>query len=99
MTTTETTVEIRGQQWSTGCYVDGHWGIYGIGRTAEIADSVLGGSRWSDEYSANGAEDFEFVGDLADEIENALNEVTPEPFSWGWHDGEFFLWPQETWEE
>lgn len=35
----------------------------------------------------------------ADDIETWLNEHTDEGYSWGWHDGEFYLWPTETWEE
>lgn len=36
----------------------------------------------------------------ADDAEAWLNaHVAPEGFSFGWHDGEFFLWSDETWEE
>lgn len=36
----------------------------------------------------------------ADDIETWLNDhTTTEGYSWGWHDGEFYLWPTETWEE
>ena len=34
---------------------------------------------------------FEFLPDIADEAETALNDATPEGFVWHWHDGEFFL--------
>jgi len=34
-----------------------------------------------------------------DAIENWLNDHTDEGYSWGWHDGEFYLWATETWEE
>lgn len=36
----------------------------------------------------------------ADDIESWLNDTTTtEGYSWGWSDGEFYLWPTETWEE
>ena len=34
---------------------------------------------------------FEFLGEIADEAESALNDQTPAPYVWHWHDGEFFL--------
>ena len=42
----------------------------------------------------------EEVYSLADDAESWLNEhAAPEGYSFGWHDGEFFLWSTETWEE
>lgn len=42
----------------------------------------------------------EVASSAADEIEAWLNDNTEtEGYSWGWHDGEFYLWPTETWEE
>jgi hypothetical protein len=36
----------------------------------------------------------------ADEVEQWLNDnVAPEGYSFGWHDGEFFLQPEQWWEE
>lgn len=39
-------------------------------------------------------------GELADQAEAYLNEhVAPEGWQFGWHDGEFFLMPDEWWQE
>ena len=37
--------------------------------------------------------------EAADAIEAWLNDHTDEGYSWGWQDGEFFLWATEEWEE
>lgn len=45
---------------------------------------------------------FEWVsgqGGLADDAEAWLNKIAPEGWSFGWHDGEFFLWSDEDWEQ
>jgi hypothetical protein len=43
---------------------------------------------------------WEYHSESGDAIERWLNEHTEtEGYSWGWHDGEFYLWPTETWEE
>ncbi len=36
---------------------------------------------------------FEFLNEIADDAESALNDATPEGFVWHWHDGEFFASP------
>ena len=39
-------------------------------------------------------------GGMADDAETWLNEhVAPEGYQFGWHDGEFFLWSNEEWEQ
>ena len=40
-----------------------------------------------------------YIIDLADEAEEYLNTLVPDTHAFGWHDGEFFLWPVETWQE
>lgn len=42
----------------------------------------------------------EIASEATNDIEQWLNDhTTTEGYSWGWHDGEFYLWPTETWEE
>lgn len=36
---------------------------------------------------------FEFLDEIADDAESALNDATPGGFLWHWHDGEFFASP------
>lgn len=80
-----------------GCWIDGHWGHYGSQRLLTIA------SCYGFQYSAIDFEDpdcMEAVWWEADIAEAWLNEnIAPEGFSFGWYDGEFFLWPEETWQE
>lgn len=39
-------------------------------------------------------------GEMADKAETWLNDnVAPEGYSFGWHEGEFYLWSIESWEE
>lgn len=43
---------------------------------------------------------WELHSESASHIEDWLNEHTStEGFSWGFFDGEFYLWPEATWEE
>ena len=106
-----------------GCWIDGHWGQYGVARMVDIADGYGFGdpasplsthetivishlARWhmaammpSSSLELN-EEQWEWLMDAADMVEQWLNEnVAPEGFSFGWHDGEFFLWSTESWEE
>jgi hypothetical protein len=38
--------------------------------------------------------------DLADVAERWLNDrIAPDGYSFGWHDGEFFLWTTAEWED
>lgn len=49
-----------------------------------------------------GADPAEWVighGGLADDAEAFLNRLTPEGWSFGWFEGEFFLWSQADWED
>ena len=106
-----------------GCWIDGHWGQYGVARMVDIAVSLGYGDPAdpkctdSDIYTKHYAQwhldsmgpsnslglDDDMHEQLmwsADRVEQWLNEnVAPEGFSFGWHDGEFFLWSTESWEE
>jgi hypothetical protein len=106
-TVSKTTVE-------TGCYVDGHWGQYGPIRQIEITDEMLSTDfmgelpKVPEEFKAENTHSSYPVIDMdrleeilwvSNRAEEALNAATPDGFSWGWHDGEYFLWSQESWEE
>jgi hypothetical protein len=96
-----------------GCYVDGHWGIYGIAHMVQraeefgypdaevidLADRHLASMGPSPEP---GLSDDEYwaLSEASDEVENWLNDnIAPEGYSFGWWEGEFFLWSEEQWEE
>lgn len=67
-----------------------------------IAINCLSSDEGCDEYIRNpfGCICVEIICDAADEAEAWLNDnVAPEGFSFGWYDGEFFLWSDETWQE
>lgn len=104
------TVEVKGTTRETGCYVDGHWGNYGLSRMLTVTDGILGthfyddaAKEWAltqdgdavDENAWDGFT-FEFLHEIADDAEEALNDATPNGFGWGWHDGEFFLSADKT---
>lgn len=96
-----------------GCWIDGHWGQYATAhmvlRASELgyADAEvieLANRKLGSMYPAPGPdladEEEESLYDASDEVEQWLNEnVTPEGYSFGWHDGEFFLWSDEEWEQ
>ncbi len=93
--------------WSeadAGCIVPGHYGQYGCMEVINLAIA----SGWNDEDAKRlvEAEDDEremlreFEVDIADEAEAWMNDnIAPEGYSFGWHDGEFFLWSDGAWEE
>jgi hypothetical protein len=102
-----------------GCWIDGHWGQYGVARLVEIAaglgygsDGLAGtaevvelASRHMSECTYPGTDagltddDHERLSDASDEVEDWLNfNVAPAGYSFGWHDGEFFLQSAEWWE-
>lgn len=98
-----------------GCWVDGHWGVYGVTRVIDIAtghgwDGVTAthqeaidcysGDRDTCEGAVYGCGCPGIVVDLADGAEQWLNDnCAPDGYSFGWHDGEFFLWSDESWSE
>lgn len=77
-----------------GCWVDGHWGQFGSSRVIQIAHEF----GWQDYLVVH--PDDEFIHDYADKAEEWMNNnVAPDGHSFGWYDGEWFLWPYSTWEE
>lgn len=112
---TETITLTNGTTVEPGCYIDGHWGQYGPSRVLSVADDILGTHYFDeciaaldDEIRAEMAESRSMSDEIpgcetviwvAEEAEQALNDATPDSWAWGWHDGEFFLWSDEQWEE
>lgn len=86
-----------------GCWVDGHWGHYGVLRMIEIADEY--GCPLTDDdralmsaYDKGEQYDADEFYSLADEIEGWMNAwLAPEGYSFGWSDGEFFLMSNQDW--
>lgn len=78
-----------------GCWIDGHYGIYATERVLSIAKDL--------DWPVSGDIDINDVDQLFDATDEAVDwmnkNVAPEGFSFGWHDGEFFLWSDEEWEE
>lgn len=96
----------KAQPTDAGCWVDGHWGWRGIGRVAEIAvgcgwpitaeDAETLAQYMSDDPCADDCA--QAMHEIADDAEDWLTDnVAPDGYSFGWHDGEFFLWPDGGW--
>ena len=89
----------NGKTVETGCYVDGHWGTYGIDHMMDqCADLVdFDTSDYppveDDNMDDPDACEPETRSFLSDKLENALNAATPDGFLWHWWSGEFFLSP------
>jgi hypothetical protein len=85
-----------------GCWIDGTWGWRGIIRVIEIAEEhgmTLTEQQRSVVNDADRDGVYEEIVGLADEAEEWLNEqIAPEGWSFGWHDGELFLWSDADWE-
>lgn len=98
---------------AAGCWVDGHTGQYAVATMVKLAEDhgyrddeicALAYRHLAENtpYDIPPLDDDEHekLMDAADEVEAWMNEhLAPEGFSFGWHDGEFFLWANETWEE
>ena len=102
---------------NAGCWIDGHWGQYGIARMIQIASefgfvdsasnppfATLDCVDIALRHLSPGSDvdwlELENMEQAADDVENWLNEnIAPEGFSFGWYDGEFFLWSDESWDE
>lgn len=96
-----------------GCYVEAWWGQYAVAhmiqratefgyRDAQLQDYATRHLASMGPSDAPGITDdeHEAMSDGADDVVTWLNTyAVPEGHSWGWEDGEFFLWPDETWEE
>lgn len=77
-----------------GCWIDGHLGQYATSRLIEIAIAY---GYDTGEYDRENLDDVVWVGEGA---EDYLNEyVAPDGYSFGWFDGEFFLWSFEMWDD
>lgn len=76
-----------------GCWVDGHWGWKAPLRVIQIAyDFGYSGLMFD-------VENLDDMWDAAEEAEDWLNEnIAPEGYSFGWFDGEFFLWSWDEWD-
>ena len=95
-----------------GCWIDGHWGQYGPARLIELAaehgyadaeaiDLATRHLASIGPSDAPGLDDDEaealfYASDAAEEWLNSF--AAPDGFSFGWHDGEFFLWDAASWE-
>jgi hypothetical protein len=89
---------------STGCYVDGHWGQYGIARVIVIADDYgypyKKDVRLAEKHlasmgpsSEDGLNDvmMDRLVEASDDAEAWLNEnVCADGYCWLWCDGEFY---------
>lgn len=76
-----------------GCWIDGHEGQYAPIILVEIA-MEFGFDPGS--YDVNNIDDVMYV---SEEAEDYLNEnVAPDGYSFGWFDGEFFLWSFAMWD-
>lgn len=97
---------------NAGCWIDGHWGHYSGARLIQIAtsagwddtDAFAAAERYmknEPELDEDGVDlQYEHIWDAADEAEVWMNEhIAPEGYSFGWHDGEYFLWKDSEWEE
>ncbi|MGH3608880.1 MAG: hypothetical protein ACRDRD_12435 [Pseudonocardiaceae bacterium] len=97
-----------------GCWIEGHWGQYGPARMVLIAadygyedQQIVAIARRHMDECVHPGKDNEITEDEhealswgADSIETWLNDnVAPEGYSFGWHDGEFFFEPDEWWED
>jgi hypothetical protein len=87
----------------SGCWVAGHHGHYA---SAIVIETALNYG-WHDTQAAEIAARYpelteheqDVLNDVVNDAEQWLNEhIAPEGYSFGWHDGEFFLWTTEEWE-
>lgn len=80
-----------------GCWIDGHNGIYASEKLVAIAESFGYESTLLHDPS-NPADSEEWIME-SEWAEDWLNDfVAPEGYSFGWFDGEFFLWTWEEWD-
>ena len=93
--------------WEQGCYIDGTWGRFGL--TVLIALAETAGFPVEPSvrpaiaaYVNNNCtdDDYELVNVWAFHAEEWLNRnIAEDEEMFGWHEGEFFLWPLTTWRE
>ena len=106
---------VKASPADAGCWIDGHWGQYGTARQIVIAgdygypnaEVVALAQKKLATIGPNVNNNPELTDDeeeelywRSDEVDDWLNEnVAPKGFSFGWHDGEFFLGSDEWWDE
>lgn len=103
---------MRARPEDAGCWIDGHWGHYTGARLIQIAvangwgdtqalavaDRYMDGKPQLDSFGED--LEWEYLWDAVDEAEVFLNEqIAPDGYSFGWFDGEFFLWSDIQWED
>ena len=69
---------------------------------ARLDDIGTRGTRFDDllfQYDWSEEDFFQTVVIASEEAEEYLNSICPDGYSFGWHDGEFFLMDAEWWEE
>jgi len=92
----------------SGCYIDGQWGQYGPPRLIQWAVSegfpappglAAAAAAWLSEGSWDLSTDQ--VDQVLDAQDSALDWLTenlaPPHYSFGWYEGEVFLWPEALW--
>lgn len=92
-----------------GCWVDGHWGWrasvrvivlareFGFQVDEELEDAI---KYFNNDECSSYSDTPEIVYDASDEAEEWMNNnVAPQGYSFGWFDGEWFLWSYDTWED
>jgi hypothetical protein len=103
---------IKADPADAGCWIDGHWGQYGpaclvdiavthgwTDPTDDVAKRHLAEAGHVETLDPITPDEFEALMDASNDAEAWLNDnVAPEGFAFGWHDGEFFLWDTDTWE-
>ena len=99
------TATVNGRTAKFGCYIDGHWGQYGIDRLPYVAElfGIDVSERPADfRVLADNAESgpeidhyWDAYHAVAQDIEYALNAATQGGL-WSWIDGEFYL---SSWED
>lgn len=75
----------------TDCYVDGHWGIYGLGHMADQFRGFVTDNEY--EVLSDVDADLDIRYDIADKVEERINAALPEGKIAHWMDGEFFISP------
>jgi hypothetical protein len=83
----------------TGCWVDGHWGIYSYGHIIGIAEGF--GYKPSEDYLAGNREPAteEEIEESEDAIAWLNVNACADDCLWGWEDGEFYYQHLDWWEE
>jgi hypothetical protein len=92
-------IEIDISTLETGCWVDGHWGIYSYSRIITIAEDF--GYTPSTEYLEGNREPAteEEIEESEDAIAWLNANACADDHLWGWEDGEFYYLHLDTWEE